>query len=857
MMKRRDMSIGQRLFTGSGVIAILILILSAVMVLSVSRVKELQREQSEVFAPRAAAAAALEISIYQQAVAFRNYVITRAPSELAEFRRTEQQVEVQMRSITSFPNGEEDAALFSEMLPLVNEHRAKFDSFLALVSAGAESAALRDSEREVAAIRNQLLDRVRRYETLKASQNQAASRGISAAIGTLRNTVMVVTLLMIVALVVKSVSVGRAVRDPAAKLMAAAESLRAGQFGPALELEREQSPDGAFRDELREAGHLFGRMAVALKRREERLAAHARLSGVLSSSLHPSDVASAGLREVSGYSAAEVGVIYLNEGNSLRPVATAAMDDGAAVLALGEGIPGQAARERRTIVVRDLPPDTSLRLRLGIDQLPPKSVVASPLLIEERLVGVLVLGSIREIQDEAILFVEQSAAQLAISLDNALAHARIEALATQLQCANESLQVQNEELQAQSEELQAQNEELQAQSEELQTQADELQTQAEELRLQQENLARTNEALEQAEEQKNRFLAVLGHELRNPLAAITGAVSLLGDGNGNDERMHDVVRRQTSHLATLLDDLLDISRITSGKIVLVRKPVELGAVAERCASLLRAKAAGCPVVVETREPVWLDGDETRIEQIVTNLLTNAVKFTPADGTITLHVREEAGDAVLRVVDTGIGIAPDLLPRVFDFFVQGPMLKANQGLGIGLTLVRTLTELHDGTVEAWSEGEGRGTTFTVRFPAIDRPVIVAEQPVANSRLPIKRSVVLVEDNDDVRQIMQHWLRNAGHEVSAAHDGPTGVEAVTAAKPDIALIDLDLPGFDGCEVARRLRQNRAMNTVRLIAVSGYGRPEDRVRALASGFDDHLVKPLDFAKLATLLGAPLGRT
>ncbi|HEX7709274.1 MAG TPA: ATP-binding protein, partial [Thermoanaerobaculia bacterium] len=473
----------------------------------------------------------------------------------------------------------------------------------------------------------------------------------------------------------------------------------------------------------------------------------------------------------------------------------------------------------------------------------------------ERLVGVLVVGSVRDMKPDAVMFVEQSAGQLAITLDNALAHVRIEALADELQNANESLQVQNEELQAQSEELQAQNEELQSQSEELQTQTDELQSQAEELRLQQETLARTNEALEQAEEQKNRFLAVLGHELRNPLAAITGAVSLLGDGNGDDERMHDVVRRQTSHLATLLDDLLDIGRITSGKIVLVRKPIELAAVVERGASILGAKAGGSSVVVETREPVWVEADETRIEQIVTNLLTNALKFTGEEGTITLHVTEESGEAVLRVVDTGIGIAPDLLPRVFDFFVQGPTLQAKQGLGVGLTLVKTLTELHGGSVEAWSEGEGRGATFTVRFPTIDPPAIVAEGPVADLRLPIKRSVVLVEDNDDVRQIMQRWLRNAGHEVSEAHDGPSGVEAVTAAKPDMALIDLDLPGFDGCEVARRLRQNPAMNDVRLIAVSGYGRPEDRARALDSGFDDHLVKPLDFTKLATLLGTPLG--
>ncbi|HEX7707258.1 MAG TPA: GAF domain-containing protein, partial [Thermoanaerobaculia bacterium] len=387
MTRRWDMSIGQRLYAGSGVIAVLIAILSVMMIVSVTRVRELQREQAEVFAPRAAAAAELEIAIYQQAVAFRNYVITLAPSELEEFRRAEQQVDLQMRSLASFPKGNEGQALFDDMVPIASELRRAFESFLVLARAGADRDTLRQSEREIAAIRNRLLDGVRRFETLKSSQNEAATQEISAAIATLRNTVIIVTLLMIVALSVKSVIVGRSVREPAAKLVAAAESLRAGDFEPALELEKDRSPAGAFRDELREAASIFGRMAAALQRREERLAAHARLSEVLSSSLNPSDVASAALNEVRGYSAAEVGVVYLNdEGSRLRPVATAALDDGAAVLAVGEGVPGQAARERKTIVIRDLPPDTSLRLRLGIDQLPPTCVVASPMLIEERLV---------------------------------------------------------------------------------------------------------------------------------------------------------------------------------------------------------------------------------------------------------------------------------------------------------------------------------------------------------------------------------------------------------------------------------------------------------------------------------------
>jgi two-component system, sensor histidine kinase len=865
-MKRRDLSIGQRMMAGSAIVALLIVGLGVAMAVSISRINALQREQIAVVAPRAAAAEELKTSLYRQAVAFRNYVITSTPEHLDAFRRSEQEVDWRIERVAVLAAEGNGLSLFEEIGPIVDSHRRAFDEFLTQSRAGADPQTLRNAEANAAEYRGALLEKMQSYAALQAQARDDAAKSIAEAISELRLAVVVVTLLIFTALFVNSFLVGRSVREPAAGLMAAAEAIRGGRYDAAIALQADEGQQrGSFRDELRETAHLFGRMAATLESRESRLESYSRLSAVLGTSLDPREVASHALHEVSAHVGAEIAAVYLTDtsGATLLPLASIALDGEPEVLSVGEGIPGQAAADRATRVVRDIPPDTPFRVRLGFDQVPPRCVVATPMTLKDRVVGVLVFGAVRDLDEDAVGFIEQAAGQLAITLDNSLAHVRIASLASELQDRNETLHGQNEELQAQSEELQAQseelqsqNEELQAQSEELQSQADELQSQAEELRAQQSALARTNEALARAEEQKNRFLAVLGHELRNPLAAISGAVGLLDGSTDEEARVHQVVRRQTAHLASLLDDLLDVGRITSGKIRITRHALELGAAARHCADLVSSNAGSdAPsIAVEVAEPVWIDGDETRIEQIITNLLTNALKFTPASGTISVRVGAESGEAVLRVSDTGIGIERELLPRVFDFFVQGPGgPNGNGGLGVGLTLVRKLTELHGGSIEAESEGAGHGATFTLRFPATAaRAVALAASTAERARLPIKRSVVVVEDNADVRQMIRLWLKKAGHEVAEAHDGPTGVEVVATAKPDVALIDLDLPGFDGCEVARRLRRDPGADAVRLIAVSGYGRPEDRERALDAGFDDHFVKPLDFERLTSVLAS-----
>jgi CheY-like chemotaxis protein/anti-sigma regulatory factor (Ser/Thr protein kinase) len=247
-------------------------------------------------------------------------------------------------------------------------------------------------------------------------------------------------------------------------------------------------------------------------------------------------------------------------------------------------------------------------------------------------------------------------------------------------------------------------------------------------------------------------------------------------------------------------------------------------------------------------PVWIDADQARIEQIVTNLLGNALKYTPAGGAVVVSLAQEGDAAVLRVADTGVGIRPEFLPKVFDPFAQdGP--DRSGGLGLGLTLVKQLVELHDGTVDVTSPGRGQGTTIEVRLPACRAPAPVSTTGVSGTPALPRRSILIVEDNADARMMLVLALGRDGHVIHEAWDGPSGVEAAAIHRPDIALVDLDLPGFDGCEVARRIRLT-GEETPLLIATSGYGRAEDRRRALEAGFDEHLVKPIDFDRLTLLL-------
>jgi signal transduction histidine kinase len=366
---------------------------------------------------------------------------------------------------------------------------------------------------------------------------------------------------------------------------------------------------------------------------------------------------------------------------------------------------------------------------------------------------------------------------------------------------------------------------------------------------------------EEASRAKDEFLAMLGHELRNPLGAVATAVRVLertAEAGPGAARARAIIARQVEHLGRLVDDLLDVGRVMTGKILLERAPLDLAAATASALAALRAGARTDGHAVRTAlAPVWVEADVTRIEQIVVNLVGNAIKYTAAGGTITVSTRREDAHAVLEVADSGIGMAPDLVPRIFDLFVQGArgLDRAQGGLGIGLTLVRRLAELHGGSVSAASPGEGKGSVFTVRLPAVTAPVATTSGAVPGAA-PGPRRVLVVEDHDDAREMLVHLLRLDGHEAHEARDGREALEAARRLRLDAALVDIGLPGLDGYEVARRLRAAPDTAGLLLVAVTGYGLPEDRDRSQVAGFDEHLVKPVTADALARALAARPGR-
>jgi PAS domain S-box-containing protein len=354
---------------------------------------------------------------------------------------------------------------------------------------------------------------------------------------------------------------------------------------------------------------------------------------------------------------------------------------------------------------------------------------------------------------------------------------------------------------------------------------------------------------------KDEFLAMFGHELRNPLAAIASAAVVLGAARTVQDiaRPRAVIDRQVHHLRRLVDDLLDVARIRSGNVALDQRPLNLAEAVDHALGVVRSGTVGSrhPIEVDA-DGVGVNADATRLEQIILNLISNAVKFTPAGRMIRVIVRDEGSQAVLRVEDDGVGIAADVLPRIFGLFVQAHRTwdRVQGGLGIGLTVTQALVELHGGTIEAASEGADRGSVFTVRLPRVPLPESGSTAGRAPARVGrVRRRVLIVEDNDDVREMLKAWLEQEGHEVLEAADGAAAIRIVADFQPALALVDIGLPLVDGFEVARYIRQ-QPRQPQRLIALTGYGQDEDRQRCLAAGFDEHLVKPIDPHRLTTLL-------
>lgn len=370
-----------------------------------------------------------------------------------------------------------------------------------------------------------------------------------------------------------------------------------------------------------------------------------------------------------------------------------------------------------------------------------------------------------------------------------------------------------------------------------------------------EERARMLHEAQEANRAKDQFLATLGHELRNPLGAIMSAFYLLEQTGAQDPttaHVRSVGLRQGRQLARLVDDLLDIGRVMGGKIVVRLEPIDLGEVVRTHLATLRAggKLDAHEVTVEA-SPVTVCGDGVRLEQIVSNLVSNALRYTPAGRRVRVSVERLGAQAVLQVEDEGVGIGEDDLPHIFELFVQSKRTAAGSqgGLGIGLALVRRLTAVQGGSVEASSEGIGRGSRFVVRLPAIETPVASPEQGRRAASATRARRILIVEDHEDAREMLRILLERSGHEIYEAADGREGVEAALQHRPEVALVDVGLPKLDGYEVAREIRAKLG-ESVRLVAVTGYGTREDHRRAMHAGFDHHIRKPIDLRELEKIL-------
>ncbi|HEX5745158.1 MAG TPA: response regulator [Archangium sp.] len=382
------------------------------------------------------------------------------------------------------------------------------------------------------------------------------------------------------------------------------------------------------------------------------------------------------------------------------------------------------------------------------------------------------------------------------------------------------------------------------------------------MRRAEQDLRRRAEHLTEADRRKDLFLAMLAHELHNPLAAITTAAGILerrAPADPKDARMISIIQRQTNHLAREVDDLLDVSRLTRGKVELRQARVDLRGVLEQVLTMFRPQAESKTLKLESSVPampLWMEADTTRLVQVFTNLLDNALKYTDAGGTLTVTAeRVPSGDgsasARVRVKDTGIGIRPEILPSVFELFSQADesLERTRGGLGIGLTLVHNLVEMHGGRVEAHSDGPGRGSEFVVWLPLQPQPVESEQEVVPPEPVKRRRHILLVEDNPDARQALQELLETWGHRVEVAADGLRGLELAVQRTPEVALVDIGLPGLDGYRVAEELRAKIGRG-IRLVALTGYGGTEDHSRAREAGFDLHLVKPVKPDDLSRLL-------
>jgi signal transduction histidine kinase/ActR/RegA family two-component response regulator/HAMP domain-containing protein len=862
-MRFPDLTIGQKLGIGFGLYLLLLAGVLSTFFAWHAAGAAAQQDYAKRIVPLRDSLNAAERGIYAVAINARSVVIDPGAERTADFERS---VADARSAIEALGEHSRVADIGADYRQIRERAVSYLQAAVDVVERANEEAFGRADEIRLVRARSLLLDDMHEFARAQAAAAAASLAAIAENRDRTTRGLLALSLFTGLLVVLLGWFTRRAIARPTQSLLRTVSALEAGDWKPALSLAPAAGAPAAapVRDEMRRLSNAFGSAAAALESREQRMRADGAVARSVASHLDRRALAEQVLADVVGHLRAEIGVLYSLVGGTSRlvPIACHAVADSLPAIEVGEGIPGQAARSRRMLVVTDVPADCGLQVRLGYDQALPATIVAIPLLFRDELQGVLLAASLRILDDDALAFLEASATQLGVGLHNASSHEEVQRLLTELRAKSASIQSQNEELQVQNEEIQAQNEEIQAQSQQLQVQHEEMQAQNEELLQQSNELRMHAELLAEADERKNAFLGVLAHELRNPMAPILNGIHILKHsppGSRHALTAQAVIERQATHLVRLIDDLLDITRISEGKVNISRVRLDLADIVRASVEDLAAgfERAGITVTVDLPpHPVEVDGDRTRLCQVLGNLLNNSLKFCDHGGRVqvSLAVDEAQHCARLAVIDDGIGIDRELLPRLFRPFSQGVsgLARTNGGLGLGLALVRTLVTLHDGAVEAQSDGHGHGAVFALQLPLSTQAgdgEVAAARSTRDGPRPGQR-VLIIEDNVDAAATLRDALQMDGYHVEIAHSALEGVSMARVLVPDVVLCDIGLPDQDGYEVARTLSKASELSSSLLIALTGYASTDDRERARNAGFDFHLAKPLRVDRLPEII-------
>lgn len=836
-----DLSFGQRLAAGFGMLLLLMGVLALVAAISNQRSAEAMRTFNSEAAPMARAADMLERSVLRTSAALQSYYLVADSERWQRFIDAAAQTRSATAELGRFPLDVDSQALHRRLQVDVENYLRQADALAGRVRSGQAGIA---DEWEMSVLSADLLTAVRIMNQTQSERVAQSLEKLRAAQQAVSDALLWGGLLALVVFIGFAVLAVQSVRKPARALLQVAQALAMGDRQPALALlDKVNTSRTPRRNEILQLAGAFASAADAIERRERRFGTDRQVAMAAASGFDRTRVAGDALAAIARGMHAEVGVIYCwDEATSLlRPVANYGVPPDLPALTMGEGLPGLCAQRREQVVFDDLPADGPYTVKLGFEQLPPKMAVAVPLLFQGRLHGVMVLAALEPLDREAPLFLEATALQLSTGLENVAAYERVQQLLGEVRERNERIQSQNAELTRHQQTLEEQNQKLQVQS----------------------------DVLAEGDRRKNDFIALLAHELRNPMAPITASLEMLQRSEpGGPQARHAlvVIDRQVQQMQRLIDDLLDLTRITRGKILLRSERIDLVETIRRSVEdytrPIREKRLALELDLPSI-PVPVDGDSVRLCQVIGNLLNNAIKFTGVDGRISLSLSVDhalPAEAVLRIADDGIGMPAELIGRLFQPFSQGVMNldRGPGGLGLGLALVKSLIEMHGGQVSATSAGRGSGSCFEVRLP------LAAPMPASRRndkpRLPDPvvtrpRRILVIDDNKDAANMLSSVLALDGHEVRVVYSGMDGLIEARSFHPDLVLCDIGLPGLDGYQVAGRFRADPGLSGIHLVALTGYAMPEDKQRAKAAGFDRHEAKPLTRERLRDVLNT-LGR-